>query len=347
MFQKIKIVSFQKILKTYTNCMYQSKLNLIDTEKGIKIIKDSFEKNLAKELNLLRVSGPLFVKKSSGLNDNLNGVEKPVTFLINKVNDDIEVVHSLAKWKRYALNKYDIPIDSGLYTDMNAIRKDEHEDNLHSIYVDQWDWEKHISEAERTIPFLKKTVKKIYKAILETQKIILKKYPQLDRIFEKNITFITSKKLLSLYPTLSQKERENEITKKYGTVFIIGIGGKLANGQPHDLRAPDYDDWKLNGDILVYYPPLNQAVEISSMGIRVNKESLTKQLELTNNLDRLSLPFHQALINDELPLSIGGGIGQSRLCLVMLNKVHIGEVQSSIWTNEEKEKAEENNIKLL
>ena len=327
--------------------MYKSKLNLIDTEKGIKIIKDSFEKNLAKELNLLRVSGPLFVKKSSGLNDNLNGVEKPVSFTINGVDDDIEVVHSLAKWKRYALNVYDIPIDSGIYTDMNAIRKDEHEDCLHSIYVDQWDWEKHINEQERNVSFLKKTVKKIYKAILATQRVILEKYPELDRVFEKNITFITSKKLLSLYPDLSPKERETEICKKYGTVFVIGIGAKLSNGKPHDLRAPDYDDWKLNGDILVYYPPLNQAVEISSMGIRVNKESLTKQLELTDNLDRLSLPFHQALINDELPLSIGGGIGQSRLCLVMLNKIHIGEVQSSIWNKEEKEKAKKENIKLL
>ena len=327
--------------------MYTTKLNLIDTEKGIKIIKDSFEKNLAKELNLLRVSGPLFVNKSSGLNDNLNGVEEPVSFNIKGVDDKIEIVHSLAKWKRYALNVYDIPIDSGIYTDMNAIRKDEREDNLHSIYVDQWDWEKHINEEERNITFLKKTVKKIYKAILATQRVILEKYPQLDRVFDKNITFITSKKLLSLYPNLTPKERETEICKKYGTVFIIGIGGKLANKKPHDLRAPDYDDWKLNGDILVYYPPLEQAVEISSMGIRVDKDSLVKQLELTNNLDRLSLPFHQALINDELPLSIGGGIGQSRLCLVMLNKIHIGEVQSSIWNDEEKAKAKENNIKLL
>ncbi len=327
--------------------MYTTKLNLIDTEKGIKIIKDSFEKNLAKELNLLRVSGPLFVNKSSGLNDNLNGVEKPVSFNIAGVEDEIEIVHSLAKWKRYALNVYDIPIDSGIYTDMNAIRKDEKEDNLHSIYVDQWDWEKHINEKERNIPFLKKTVKKIYKAILATQRVILEKYPQLDRVFDKNITFITSKKLLSLYPNLTPKERETEICKKYGTVFVIGIGGKLANKKPHDLRAPDYDDWKLNGDILVYYPPLEQAVEISSMGIRVDKNSLVKQLELTNNLDRLSLPFHQALINDELPLSIGGGIGQSRLCLVMLNKIHIGEVQSSIWNEEEKAKAKKENIKLL
>ncbi len=327
--------------------MYTSKLNLIDTEKGIKIIKDSFEKNLAKELNLLRVSGPLFVTKSSGLNDNLNGVEKPVSFQIKGVEDEIEVVHSLAKWKRYALNVYDIPVDSGIYTDMNAIRKDELEDNLHSIYVDQWDWEKHINSEERNIAFLKKTVKKIYKAILGTQRVILEKYPQLDRVFDKNITFITSKKLLSLYPNLSPKERETEICKKYGTVFVIAIGGKLADKKPHDLRAPDYDDWKLNGDILVYYPPLEKAVEISSMGIRVDKNSLVKQLELTNNLDRLSLPFHQALINDELPLSIGGGIGQSRLCLVMLNKVHIGEVQSSIWNEEEKERAHENNIKLL
>lgn len=327
--------------------MYKSKLDLIDTEKGIKLIKDTFEKKLSKELNLLRVSGPLFVTHKSGLNDNLNGVEEPVNFKINGVDDSLEIVHSLAKWKRYALKIYDIPIDKGIYTDMNAIRKDENEDALHSIYVDQWDWEKHISIEERNIAFLKKSVKKIYKAILETQKIILKNFPILDRVFENKITFISSSKLLKMYPNLSPKERENEICKQYGSVFIMQIGGKLKDGTVHDLRAPDYDDWKLNGDILIYYKPLNKAVELSSMGIRVDKASLMKQLVETNNLERINLPFHKALLDDLLPLSIGGGIGQSRLCLVMLNKIHIGEVQSSIWNKKEQEEASKNNIKLL
>jgi len=242
---------------------------------------------------------------------------------------------------------YDIPVDSGIYTDMNAIRKDEIEDNIHSIYVDQWDWEKHITKEERTIKYLKSTVRNIYKAMLKTQKAVLKEYPNLDKVFVDKITFITSKKLLSLYPNLPPKERENEITKKYGSVFIIGIGNKLKNKEPHDLRAPDYDDWNLNGDILIFYPPLNEAVELSSMGIRVDNKSLIRQLEITNNMQRLTLPFHKALLNNELPLSIGGGIGQSRLCLVLLNKIHIGEVQSSIWNDEETLKASKNNIKLL
>ena len=343
----LNIFTFIFFFTRYTILMYKSKLNLIDTEKAIKLIKDTFEVKLAKELNLIRVSGPLFVAKFSGLNDNLNGVEEPVSFKIEGLNDTIEVVHSLAKWKRNALKVYDIPIDSGIYTDMNAIRKDEKEDNLHSIYVDQWDWEKHISLEERNTLFLKKTVRKIYKAILSTQKLILKKYPVLDKVFEKNITFISSSKLLKMYPNLTPKERENEITKKYGTVFVTQIGAKLKDGKPHDLRAPDYDDWKLNGDLLVFYKPLDQAVEISSMGIRVDKNSLTKQLKITNNLDRLSLPFHKDLLNDKLPLSIGGGIGQSRLCLVLLNKIHIGEVQSSIWNENELLKTKKENIKLL
>ncbi|MFA6667340.1 MAG: aspartate--ammonia ligase [Bacilli bacterium] len=327
--------------------MCQSKLNLVETEKGIKLIKDNFEKKLAKELNLMRVSAPLFVTNKSGLNDNLNGVEKPVNFKISGVDDDIEIVHSLAKWKRLALKMYDIPVDSGIYTDMNAIRKDEIEDSIHSIYVDQWDWEKHISKEERTIKYLKSIVRNIYKAMLKTQKTVLKEYPNLEKVFVDKITFITSKKLLSLYPNLTSKERENEITKKYGSVFIIGIGNKLKNKKPHDLRAPDYDDWNLNGDILIYYPPLNEAVELSSMGIRVDNKSLVRQLEITNNMQRLTLPFHKALLNNELPLSIGGGIGQSRLCLVLLNKIHIGEVQSSIWDDEETSLAAKNNIKLL
>src|SRR5574344_615660 len=327
--------------------MYQSKLNLVDTEKGIKLVKDNFEKNLAKELNLLRVSAPLFVTNKSGLNDNLNGVETPVSFKISGVDDTLEIVHSLAKWKRMALKTYNIPIDEGIYTDMNAIRKDEVLDKLHSVYVDQWDWEKHIVLNERKISYLKKTVRKIYKAILKTQDVVLKTYPNLEPVFGKEVTFIKASDLLKMYPTLDSKERENKIAEKYGTVFIIGIGGKLKNGKPHDLRAPDYDDWKLNGDLLVYYPPLDRAVEVSSMGIRVNKESLLRQLKLTDNLDRLDYPFHKALTENKLPLSIGGGIGQSRLCLLFLNKVHIGEVQSSIWTPEIKKSCESQGIKLL
>lgn len=327
--------------------MYEPKLNLVDTEKGIKLVKDHFEKNLAKELNLLRVSAPLFVTTKSGLNDNLNGVETPVTFRINGVDDNLEIVHSLAKWKRMALKTYDIPVGEGIYTDMNAIRKDETLDNLHSIYVDQWDWEKHITRKDRKISYLKKTVRKIYKAILKTQKEVLKVYPTLTPIFKNEVFFIKSKDLLKMYPDLSSKERENKICEKYGTVFIIGIGGKLKNGKPHDLRAPDYDDWKLNGDLLVFYKPMGCAVEISSMGIRVDHKSLLSQLKTTKKMERVSLPFHIALLNDELPLSIGGGIGQSRLCLLFLNKIHIGEVQSSIWPDELKKSCESQGIKLL
>ena len=327
--------------------MYESKLNLIDTEKGIKLVKDRFEKNLAKELNLLRVSAPLFVTAKSGLNDNLNGVETPVSFKINGIDDNLEIVQSLAKWKRTALKTYDIPINQGIYADMNAIRKDEILDNLHSVYVDQWDWEKHITRKDRKISYLKKTVKKIYKAILRTQKEVLKIYPILTPIFKEEVFFIKSKDLLTMYPNLSSKERENKICEKYGTVFIIGIGGKLKNGIPHDLRAPDYDDWKLNGDLLVFYKPMGCAVEISSMGIRVDHKSLLSQLKITKKMDRVSLPFHIALLNDELPLSIGGGIGQSRLCLLFLNKIHIGEVQSSIWPDELKKSCEAQGINLL
>lgn len=327
--------------------MYQSKLNLKDTELAIKLVKDNFEKKLAKKLNLLRVSAPMFVERNTGLNDNLNGIEVPVTFSPKDSKDNLEIVHSLAKWKRLALKIYEIPVDSGIYTDMNAIRKDETLDNLHSLYVDQWDWEKHINDEERTISYLKQIVNKINKAILETEDVIIKHYPELDRIFKNKVKFIKSEDLLKLYPDKTSKERETLICKKYGTVFIIGIGYKLKNGEPHDSRAPDYDDWRLNGDLLVYYPLLEQAVEISSMGIRVNKSSLIKQITITNNLDRRMLPFHRALLNNELPLSIGGGIGQSRLCLLFLNKLHIGEVQSSYWSKEEIERTSKLGIKLL
>jgi aspartate--ammonia ligase len=327
--------------------MYKSKLNLIETEKGIKIVKDYFEKALANELSLMRVSSPLFVKKDSGLNDNLNGVERPVSFVPNDFNDELEIVHSLAKWKRYALAKYKIPLNQGIYCDMNAIRKDESLDNIHSLYVDQWDWEKHINRKERTISYLTETVNEINKVILKTQRKIILEYPRLSKVFSRKVTFITSEDLLKKYPNLTQKERETSFSKAHGTIFIMQIGGRLSNGIPHDLRAPDYDDWSLNGDLLVYYPPLKEAVEISSMGIRVDKDSLIKQLSITNNMDRLSLPFHKALTNDELPLSIGGGIGQSRLCLILLNKIHIGEVQASVWSQEETDNAKKEGINLL
>ena len=327
--------------------MYKSKLNLIETEKGIKIVKDYFEKALANELSLMRVSSPLFVKKDSGLNDNLNGIERPVSFVPNDFNDELEIVHSLAKWKRYALAKYKIPLNQGIYCDMNAIRKDESLDNIHSLYVDQWDWEKHINRKERTISYLTETVNEINKVILKTQRKIILEYPRLSKVFSRKVTFITSEDLLKKYPNLTQKERETSFSKAHGTIFIMQIGGRLSNGIPHDLRAPDYDDWSLNGDLLVYYPPLKEAVEISSMGIRVDKDSLIKQLSITNNMDRLSLPFHKALINDELPLSIGGRIGQSRLCLILLNKIHIGEVQASVWSQEETDNAKKEGINLL
>lgn len=326
---------------------YTSKLNLIDTEIAIKFIKDNFENELAKELDLIRVSAPLFTLSNTGINDDLNGVERPVKFDILNTNSEAEIVHSLAKWKRVALKRYNIPLDKGIYTDMNAIRRDEKMDFLHSIYVDQWDWERRINEEERNLDYLKEIVKKIYRVILNVNKKVISLYPTLTNYFPPKIEFFTTSELLDMYPNLSNKERENEIVKKYGAVFIIGIGDKLKDGKEHDLRAPDYDDWKLNGDILINYPPLNQAVELSSMGIRVNKESLQEQLIKAHKEERTSLPFHKALLNDELPLSIGGGIGQSRMCLVMLNKIHIGEVQSSIWDEETLQFAKKNNITLL
>ena len=328
---------------------YHSKLKRYDTEIAIKYIKDNFENELAKELNLIRISAPLFTYSKTGINDDLNGIEEPVRFKIKNIdkNKDVEIVQSLAKWKRIALARYKIPVHGGIYTDMNAIRKDEIVDNIHSIYVDQWDWEKVISENDRDLNFLKSEVRKVYRVIKKINRKVINKYPVLTNYFPATIKFITSKKLLSLYPQLSPKEREKEYAKKYGAIFVIGIGDKLKDGQPHDLRAPDYDDWQLNGDIIIYYPPLNDVVELSSMGIRVNKESLKSQLKKTNTLDRLKLFYHTQLLDDKLPLSIGGGIGQSRMCLVMLNKIHIGEVQASIWPEETLKEAKENHIHLL
>ena len=323
---------------------YQSILNLVDTQKAIKLVKDTFESELAKELKLMRVSAPLFVEPSTGLNDNLSGYEKAVNFVVNQNDKDLEIVQSLAKWKRYALNKYDI---DGLYTDMNAIRRFEELDNLHSLYVDQWDWERRLTVEQRNVRTLKSVVKKIYKAFIKTYNKLVKQFPELENNFSKDVTFITTKELEKLYPNLSRKERENEICKKYGTVFLMQIGNKLKDGQPHDARAADYDDWKLNGDILLWYEPLQIAFELSSMGIRVNKDSLAKQLKAKKEEYKLEMPYHQSILNEALPLSIGGGIGQSRLCMFLLKKVHIGEVQSSYWPEEDIKEFKKYNVNLL
>ena len=320
-------------------------LNLIDTLIAIKKIKDHFEQRLSKILKLIRVSAPLFVESNKGINDNLNGVEQPVSFKVG--NNDIEIVHSLAKWKRMALAKYNLRMHSGLYTDMNAIRKDEELDEIHSIYVDQWDWEMLIEEKDRNLEFLKSIVTKIYNVLRETEIFIQNEYPNLTPKLGNEIYFITSQELLDMYPDLSAKERENKIVKEKKAVFLLQIGKILSNGNKHDGRSPDYDDFELNGDILVDNPVLDSAFELSSMGIRVNKESLLKQLEQENKLERLNLEYHQLLLNDKLPLTIGGGIGQSRMCMFFLNKRHIGEVQSSYWPDEVIEKCKKENIELL
>ena len=322
-------------------------LSLLETQKAIKDCKDTFISELSLALNLSRVSAPLFVLKDSGLNDNLNGVERPVAFDIKQSGKIAEVVHSLAKWKRFALKKYGFEMGTGLYTDMNAIRRDEIVDNIHSIYVDQWDWEKVISKEQRTLDYLKDTVKKIYKVIKSASEKVCAKYSLAPPELPDEISFVTTQQLEDEYPDLTSAERENVVAKKYGAVFIMQIGGKLKSGKKHDGRAPDYDDWKLNGEIFVNYPVIGRGLELSSMGIRVDRESMLAQLEAENATDRLKLPFHKALVNDELPLSIGGGIGQSRLCMFILGKRHIGEVQQSVWTDEEIAKCEKKGIKLL
>ena len=323
---------------------YESLLDLVETQKAIKLVKDTFERELARELDLIRVSAPLFVEPGTGLNDNLSGYEKAVNFVVNENDRELEIVQSLAKWKRYALKKYNI---DGLYTDMNAIRRFEDTDNLHSLYVDQWDWERRIEEKDRNVRTLKSIVKKIYKAFIKTYNKVVKEYPILKTELPKNITFITTKELEKRYPNLDRKARESEICKVFGAVFLMNIGGKLKDGDPHDTRAADYDDWKLNGDILLWYEPLQIAFELSSMGIRVNKESLIKQLKDKKEEYKLDLTYHKMILNDELPLSIGGGIGQSRLCMFLLRKIHIGEVQSSYWPDEEIEEFKKYNVNLL
>ena len=323
---------------------YHALLDMHKTEQGIKLIKDFFQENLSTELRLRRVTAPLFVLQGLGINDDLNGVERPVTFPIKDLGDQkAEVVHSLAKWKRLTLAEYNVKPGYGVYTDMNAIRADEELDNLHSLYVDQWDWEAVVTREQRNVAFLKSIVERIYAAIRRTEYLVCETYENIKPFLPEQIHFIHSEDLLQMYPDLSPKEREDAICTQYGAVFIIGIGGKLSNGEKHDGRAPDYDDWStvaengkegLNGDILIWYPVLERSFELSSMGIRVDKESLLRQLKIEGKEDREQLYFHRRLLADELPLSIGGGIGQSRLCMVLLHKAHIGEIQASIWPEE-------------
>lgn len=336
---------------------YKSILNLKETEKAIKLVKDTFQQNLSAELKLRRVTAPLFVLKGTGINDDLSGWERKVSFPIKDMNDAVaEVVNSLAKWKRMALADYGIEKGYGIYTDMNAIRPDETLDNIHSLYVDQWDWELVIEKNEKTLEFLKFIVRKIYESLKRTEFVIYEHYPDLEPILPEEITFIHSEELQVQYPKLTPKDRETAAAKKYGAVFVVGIGGVLADGKPHDGRAPDYDDWTtptrtgykgLNGDIILWNPVLESAFEISSMGIRVDKETLIHQLEITNTTDRKELVFHKRLINGELPLSVGGGLGQSRICMYYLKKAHIGEIQSGIWPESMIRECKKNNIFLV
>ena len=336
---------------------YKAVLDKTHTEHGIKLIKEFFQENLSTELRLSRVTAPLFVLKGTGVNDDLNGVERPVTFPIKDLGEaKAEVVHSLAKWKRLTLADYRIEPGYGIYTDMNAIRADEELDNLHSLYVDQWDWELVITRRQRTLAYLKDVVIRIYAAILRTEFLVCETYPEIKPFLPEKISFIHSEDLLQLYPSLTPHEREDAICKKYGAVFVIGIGGKLSDGKKHDGRAPDYDDWStvaengkpgLNGDILIWYPVLGRSFELSSMGIRVDKESLLRQLAIEGKQEREKLYFHKRLLAGELPLSIGGGIGQSRLCMVMLHKAHIGEIQASIWPEAMRQECEQYGMTLI
>ena len=326
---------------------YNSPLDVYETQKAIKFVKDAFEKKLAEKLTLLRVTAPLFVSTHSGLNDGLSGIEKPIGFTVPRLNEDVEIVHSLAKWKRMALSKYDIHIYKGLYTDMNAIRKDEEPDFIHSIYVDQWDWERIIRRSDRTIETFKAVVNEVYKVLRLTEKYMAICYDYIEEILPRDIFFISSYDLEKMYPDKTPKEREYLIAKEKRAVCIMQIGDKLMNGEPHDGRAPDYDDWKLNGDIIVYYPVLDIALELSSMGIRVDADSLREQLKKAGCEERAQLPFQKSILEDRLPLTIGGGIGQSRICMFFLRKAHIGEVHSSIWPDEMIEACDKAGIILL
>ena len=335
---------------------YQSALNLHDTQIAIKTVKDFFQQTLAQKLNLLRVSAPVFVNPSSGLNDNLNGVERPVSFDIKGQPENAEIVHSLAKWKRYALKKYGFAHGEGLYTDMIAIRRDEDLDNIHSVYVDQWDWEKIISKEERNMDTLVSTVRAIYSVLRKTEKYMAVQYDYIEEILPREIAFVSTQELVDMYPELTPKEREYQIVKEKGAVFLMQVGKTLTNGERHDGRAPDYDDYTteglnglpgLNGDLLLWDNVLQRSIELSSMGIRVDKEALQRQLKQEGEEKRLELYFHKRLMNDTLPLSIGGGIGQSRLCMFYLRKAHIGEIQASIWPEDMREECKEHNIYLI
>ncbi|MDY4793325.1 MAG: aspartate--ammonia ligase [Pararoseburia sp.] len=327
---------------------YKPVLGLKDTQIAIKEVKDFFQRQLTAELNLHRVSAPLFVTPESGLNDNLNGVERPVKFGIKEQDErEVEIVHSLAKWKRMALGRYEFNVGEGLYTDMNAIRRDEETDNIHSIYVDQWDWEKIITKEERNETKLREVVKSVYDALRVTEKYMANKYDYIECILPETIFFISSQELEDMYPECTPKEREYKICKLHGAVFISQIGGVLASGEKHDGRAPDYDDWSLNGDILVYYPVTDIALELSSMGIRVDEEALERQLAIAGCQERKELPFQKAILEKKLPYTIGGGIGQSRICMFFLRKAHIGEVQVSIWPDEDVAYAKERGVILL
>jgi aspartate--ammonia ligase len=337
-----------RMVDMYSTKNYKPTLGIRETEVAIKVIKDFFEAQLAKKLNLTRVSAPLFVARATGLNDNLNGVERPVSFdALALKNTEMEIVQSLAKWKRIALQRYGFSAGEGLYTDMNAIRRDEELDSLHSVYVDQWDWEKIIMHEDRTPETLKSIVKNIYSVFLDTEKHVFKLYPQFKPVLPKEIFFITTQELEDMYPDKTPKERENLIAKEYGAVFLMQIGSVLESGIRHDGRAPDYDDWKLNGDILFWYPVLDCALELSSMGIRVDEKALLSQLEISGCTDRKKFPFHSSLLKGELPYTVGGGIGQSRICMYFLRKAHIGEVQSSLWPDAMQQECEKMNIQLL
>lgn len=328
--------------------IYKSQLNLRETEIAIKKIKDFFENALAEALNLTRVSAPLFVRPESGLNDNLNGVERPVSFDVKHIDGaTVEVVQSLAKWKRMALGRYGFSLGEGLYTDMNAIRRDEEPDNLHSIYVDQWDWEMVVSKEQRNLDMLKNIVRKIYNTFLKTQEYITSLFPSLPRYLSDEIAFVTTQELEDMYPDFTPKQRETAFTKAHGAACVMQIGDKLKSGNKHDGRAPDYDDWALNCDILFYYPILDTALEVSSMGIRVDEESLLVQLEKAECENRKHFPFHSDIINKRLPYTLGGGIGQSRICMFFLGKAHVGEVQSSIWPEEMQNDCAKTGIILL
>ena len=344
-------------MKLYFPESYKPKLDLKQTEKAIKFVKDFFQESLSAELRLRRVTAPLFVLKGTGINDDLNGIERPVTFAVKEMNGaDAEVVQSLAKWKRLMLAQYGIPAGYGIYTDMNAIRPDEELSNIHSLYVDQWDWEKVLTGKQRNLEYLKKVVVQIYSVLLRTEFMVYENYPAIKPLLPEEIHFVHSEELVRRFPKLTTKERETEIVKEYGAVFIIGIGGELSDGKKHDGRAPDYDDWTtensdgfkgLNGDIVIWNPVLQQTLEISSMGIRVDKEALLRQLAITGLSERKELFFHKKLLKDELPLSVGGGIGQSRLCMYLLRKAHIGEVQASLWPDAMIQQCAEHNIYMV